>query len=168
MAKSVVVTVKESVADLKSLHIKAPLHLRPRYKMLILIAGGLTNSQGLAAKTGVSANSIGTWKRIYVQGGLDLLTTDHRGGDFKSMISAEDKKKIEDKLSDPRNGFTSFGQAQVWLKENLGIDKNYHAVNKYLKRNFGVKLKVGRKSHVKKDEAAVAVFKKPIRGTKTY
>jgi transposase len=77
-------------------------------------------------------------------------------------------KKIEKKLSDPKNAFTSFGQAQTWLKEEFGIAKNYHAVNKYLKRNFGAKLKVGRKSHVRKDEAAVAVFKKPIRGAKTY
>jgi transposase len=97
-----------------------------------------------------------------------LLTADQRGGDFKSNISDEDKEKIEKKLSDPKNAFTSFAEAQAWLKSELGIDKKYHAVNKYLKRNFGAKLKVGRKSHVKKDEAAAAVFKKPIRGAKTY
>ena len=164
MAKSLVVTIKEDVSFLKALYSKAPIHLRPRYKMLLLVAGGQTSSQELAAKTGVSANSIGSWKRLYSQGGLELLTSDQRGGDFKSNISAENKKKIEEKLSDPHNAFTSFGQAQTWLKEELGIEKNYHAVNKYLKRNFGVKLKVGRKSHVKKDEAAVAVFKKPANG----
>lgn len=168
MAKSVVVNVKESISDLKALYGKAAVHLRPRYKMLLLIAGGQTSSQELAAKTGVSRNSIAAWKRIYSEGGLDQLTSDLRGGDFKSNISAEDKKKIEKKLSDPRKAFTSFNEAQAWLKEELGIDKNYHAVNKYLKRNFGAKLKVGRKSHIKKDEAAVAVFKKPTNGAKTY
>ncbi len=168
MAKSVIITVKEPAGDLKALYSKAPVHLRPRYKMLILIAGGCTSSQELAAKTGTSRNSIAKWKQVYNAGGLDQLSNDQRGGDFISDISAADKKKIENKLSAPKNAFTSFGQAQAWLKEELGIDKKYHAVNKYLKRNFGAKLKVGRKSHVKKDEAAVAVFKKPARGAKTY
>jgi transposase len=168
MAKSVVVTVKENISDLKGLYGKAPIHLRPRYKMLLLIVGGQTSSQDLAAKTGVSRNTIANWKRSYSEGGIEQLTSDLRGGDFKSNISAADKNKIEKKLSDPKKAFTSFTQAQAWLKEELGIDKNYHAVNKYLKRNFGAKLKVGRKSHVKKDEAAVAVFKKPVREAKTY
>ena len=136
--------------------------------MLLLIVGGQTSSQDLAAKTGVSRNTIANWKRSYSEGGIEQLTSDLRGGDFKSNISAADKNKIEKKLSDPKKAFTSFTQAQAWLKEELGIDKNYHAVNKYLKRNFGAKLKVGRKSHVKKDEAAVAVFKKPVREAKTY
>lgn len=168
MAKSVLITVKEEISNLKSLYSKAQIHLRPRYKMLLLIAGGQTSSQELAAKTGVSRNTIAIWKRSYSEGGIEQLTSDLRGGDYKSNISADDKKKIEKKLSDAKNAFTSFAQAQTWLKEELGIDKNYHAVNKYLKRNFGAKLKVGRKSHVKKDEAAVAVFKKPTRGAKTY
>lgn len=38
----------------------------------------------------------------------------------------------------------------------------YHAVNKYVKRKFGARLKVGRKSHVQKSPADEAVFKKPI------
>jgi transposase len=168
MAKSVVVNIKESISDLKALYSKAPIHLRPRYKMLLLIVGGQTRSQELAAKTGVSRNTIANWKRSYSEGGIKQLTSDLRGGDFKSNISTDDKKKIEKKISDPKKAFTSFAQAQAWLKKELGIDKNYHAVNKYLKRNFGAKLKVGRKSHVKKDEAAVAVFKKPTRGAKTY
>lgn len=168
MAISVAIIVKESVSDLKNLHGKSPIHLRPRYKMLFLAAGGTTSSTELAAKTGVSRNTIATWKRIYNEGGMDKLVADQRGGDFRSDISEADKKKIEEKMSNSKDAFTSFGQAQAWLKQELGIDKNYHAVNKYLKRNFGAKLKVGRKSHVKKDEAAVAVFKKPANGAKTH
>lgn len=39
----------------------------------------------------------------------------------------------------------------------------YHAVNKYVKRKFGAKLKVARKSHIKKDEKQVEEFKKNSR-----
>ncbi|MEJ0105393.1 MAG: hypothetical protein WDO19_23800 [Bacteroidota bacterium] len=38
----------------------------------------------------------------------------------------------------------------------------YHAVNKYVKRKYGARLKVSRKSHVLKSPAAEAVFKKPV------
>jgi len=160
MAKAIVITVKETPEELKKLKDKAPIHLQARLKMLILIAGGLTGSVELSAKTGVSRNSIASWKVDYNEGGIKQLVSDHRGGDYLSGITADQKKKIEDKLSDPKDAFTSFVQAQDWLKNELGISKQYHAINKYLKRNFGAKLKVGRKSHVKKDEAAVAVFKK--------
>jgi transposase len=71
---------------------KAQVHLRPRYKMLLLIVGGQTSSQELAAKTGVSRNTIAIWKRSYSEGGVEQLTSDLRGGDFKSNISASDKK----------------------------------------------------------------------------
>jgi transposase len=168
MAKAVIISVKETSEELKKLKGKAPVHLQPRLKMLLLITGGLTGSVELSAKVGVSRNSIASWKVDYNEGGIDQLLSDHRGGDYQSGITAEQKKKIEQKLSNPQDAFTSFGMAQDWLKNELGIEKQYHAINKYLKRNFGAKLKVGRKSHVKKDEAAVAVFKKPTRSDKTY
>ena len=41
----------------------------------------------------------------------------------------------------------------------------YHAVNKYVKRKFGARLKVSRKSHVLKDPAAEVVFKKAFPGS---
>jgi transposase len=168
MGKSITLTVKESIEEIKLLYGKAPIHLRPRYKMLLLICGGCTRTNDLAAKVGASANTISIWKGHYSSGGLAQLTSDQRGGDFKSEISSENKQKIAQKISDPDNAFTSFGQAQAWLKEELGIDKQYHAVNKYLKRNFRAKLKVGRKSHVKKDEMAVAVFKNATRAAETH
>ena len=168
MAKPIIITVTETSDELKKLKDKSPIHLHARLKMLILIAGGLTGSVELSAKTGASRNSIASWKQCYNVGGLKQLLSDQRGGDYSSGITDEQKKKIEQKLSQPKDAFTSFGQAQAWLKKELGIDKQYHAINKYLKRNFGAKLKVGRKSHVKKDEAAIAVFKKPTRGYKTH
>ncbi len=168
MAIPIFIKVIEDVNDIKVLLGKSTTYNRPRLKMLLLIAKGITEVNTLCAKTGAHRDSITLWKKRYAGGGMEALLSDGRGGDFKSGIDAAAKKKIEAKLSDPKAAFTSFGQAQSWIKEELGIDKKYHAINKYLKRNFGVKLKVGRKSHVKKDEAAVAFFKKPGRGTETY
>jgi transposase len=161
MAIRLVISVKETEEELKALLRKASLHQRPRIKMLLNIAKGQTASAALAAATGATPDSIANWKKKYKSGGLEALLHDARGGDFRSGLSEDQKQKIGQKVSSPTDALTSYKQAQAWLKEELEVEKNYHAVNKYLKRNFGTKLKVGRKSHVKKDEAAIAVFKKP-------
>lgn len=162
MALPVKLSIQEHAEDLKKRYRKASNHQRPRLKMLLLILSeDIDINSALAAKTGASLRSIQRWKKAYAAGGLDGLLSDKRGGDHRSSISAEAKEQLWTKLSEPKGAFTSFGQAQAWIKEYLGVEMNYHAVNKYLKRNFGAKLKVGRKSHIQKDEAAAAVFKKP-------
>lgn len=168
MSAPINITVSETVEELKSLLGKTSDYLKPRLRMLIQIAKGTAISSELAVKTGISISTILVYKKKYREGGLKALLNDNRGGDKRSGLSAEQKQKIEAKLSDPKNGLRSYIEAQAWLKTELGIEKEYHAVNKYLKRNFGTKLKVGRKSHVKKDEAAVAVFKNPARDDQSH
>lgn len=160
MAKPVELSVTQSTEELKKLLARSPAHQRPKVKMLLAILSGTHKNGLLAAKTGSALRSITHWKRAYTSGGLQGLLTDRRGGDHRSSIDAQGKESLRAKLHDPKDAFTSFGQAQAWIKDHLGVEMNYHAVNKYLKRNFGAKLKVGRKSHVQKDEAAGAVFKK--------
>lgn len=163
MAHAIQLSVKETGVTLRLLHNKSAAHLRPRVKMLQWILKSVHSIDELSAKVGVSRNSIALWKRIYQKEGLDGLLNDKRGGDHRSGIDATGKRKIAAKLSNPKEAFKSFGEAQIWINKELGMDKQYHAVNKYLKRNFGAKLKVGRKSHVKKDEEAVAFFKNAVR-----
>ena len=164
MAIRLEIQVQETEETLKGRLLKASVHQRPRLKMLLCLVRGKSTTAELAAATGANKNSIAAWKKRYASGGLDALLADDRGGDFRSGLDDEQKQKIKQKLSEPKEALTSYKQAQQWFEEELQVKKNYHAINKYLKRNFGTKLKVGRKSHVKKDEAAVAVFKKPTRG----
>ena len=168
MSSIIPITVTESELFLRMLFNKCKPYQRSRVKMLLLLAMGTTSVNDLAKKTKSGTASIRIWKLRYNAGGIEALLADRRGADKRSGITAEQKQKIAAKLSNPTDAFRSYVEAQVWLKTELGIEKEYHAVNKYLKRNFGTKLKVGRKSHVKKDEAAVAVFKKPTGGAKTY
>ena len=168
MSNPVKIAVAESATELKKVLAKSSVHNRPRIKMLQAISAGIDKNPDLAAKTGVSLRSIIRWKKIYASSGLEGLLADERGGDTRSKIDEAGKKMIAAKLAEPREAFRSYGEAQDWINEHLKLNMKYHAVNKYLKRNFGVSLKVGRKSHVKKDEAAVAVFKKPTRDPETY
>ena len=91
------------------------------------------------------------------------MLQDKRGGYKKAAITAGANKKLANRLNNPKEGFRSFIEVQQWLAVEFGIEMNYHAVNKYVKRKFGARLKVSRKSHVLKSPADEAVFKKPIR-----
>ena len=164
MAAIIPIQIKETESELRQALSKARPYQRARVKMLLLIAAGTTAVGELAKKTKSGTASIRIWKLAYNAGGLESLLSDKRGGDKRSGISAEDKQAIKEKLSEPKGAFRSYDEARTWAKEELGIDKEYHAFNKYLKRNFGTSLKVGRKSHTKKDETATADYKKPSRG----
>ena len=47
-----------------------------------------------------------------------------------------------------------------WVKTELHKELKYITLVKYAERNFGSKIKVARKSHVKKDLDKVEAFKK--------
>jgi transposase len=123
MSRALPIVVTEEVSLLKRLYSKADVPIRPRLKMLILLATGTPSVTLLSAKTGSHRDAILKWKKRYAAGGLDALLSDKRGGDKRSGITAEQKQKIADKLSDPGNGFRSYGEARAWLKEELGIEK---------------------------------------------
>lgn len=168
MAYALKVVVKEEIQELKLLQKKHPL-LSSKLQMLILIKGGIIVSKvALAQALSVSTTSVRRWRTNYITGGLDLLLKDDRGGKKKGKITAEVRSKLKDRLDNGSEGFGSFTEIQQWLKDNFNIEMEYHAVNKYVKRNFKAKPKVGRKSHINKDPAAEAVFKKTMSGARTY
>ena len=160
MAKLQIITVKETLQELKKLHNKVGSSLKPRVKMLMSIQEGIVSTQELVKKTKCNRNSIASWKKIYQEHGISVLLEENRGGNREAAIKAEQKIQLKQKLSEPEEGFTTYLQAMNWINETFGLDMNYQAVNKYLKRNFDTKLKVGRKTHIKKDDSAVALFKK--------
>lgn len=160
MSLPIELIIKESADYLKQLHKKAKRKGVSKIKMLMNIQSGIHHNHLLAIKSGASVRSINRWKATYQSQGLDGLLRDNRGGDFRSQLETADKERISQKLKDPKNGLRTYKEAQQWLKSELGIEKQYNTVRMYLKRNFGTKLKVGRKSHIKKDEAAVDTFKK--------
>jgi transposase len=170
MAKQpILIEVQESEQELRRLFRKAAPAIRPRIQMLLAIVTGIPSSDTLtlSRKAKTSDQSIRTWKNIYKQGGSAALLREGRGGS-EGAIDQKGKEQIAVRLADAKNCFRSFEQARQWINDTLGLDLDYHAVNKYLVRNFGVKMKAGRKSHVLKSETATADYKKPSREAGTY
>ena len=168
MAIRTIIKVSESTEELKKLIKNCSYKHKPRLKMLYHISSGVISTEDLVAKVKANKNSIASWKKRYETGGLEGLLADNRGGNNPPIINETQKKEVERKLSEPEGGFTSYKQVTEWINATFSLEMSYHAVNQYLKRSFGTKLKVGRKSHVKKDAAAGAVFKKPAKDPETY
>jgi transposase len=156
------ITVKETSDELAVLLTKSTEASKPRIKMLLAILNGITSTQDLALKTKANRDSIRNWKNTYRNQGIKGLLGENRGRKQPGAIGPKEKLQLQRKLSDPKGGFTSYKQAMDWINKTFGLEMEYHAVNKYLKRNFGTKLKVGRKTHVNKDDSAAALFKKTI------
>ena|SRR5437899_1182358 len=162
MANPLQISIKESLSDLKALLKNQPSHFKPRVQMLITIKKSATglSKNALAELIGVNHNSIQIWRKKYLQGGINELLFHRKTGFKPSLITPEAHKSIETKLNEPLEGFTSFKELQQWVDENFVKGIKYVTINSYVKRHFGAKLKVARKSHIKKDHQATEAFKK--------
>ena len=156
------ITVTESLDELSKLLSKCSVSSKPRIKMLLAIVNGIVSTNELAHKTKSNRDSVRKWKNTYRSKGLEGLLAEGRGGNRPGTLNDEQRGELEKKLSNPKGGFTSYKQATEWINTTFGVEMNYNAVNMYLKRNFGTKLKVGRKTHINKDDNAAALFKKTI------
>lgn len=163
MAAPKIVIVKEDLEYLRKLLKKSTLFMSPRIKMLIEIKKhedtGISK-RDLADLVGVTHNSIQTWRTQYLKGGIDLLLSHKRTGFKPTLITAEEREKIEEILNNPFNGLRGYKELQAWVKQELNRDINYNTLYKYCIREFGSGIKVARKSHIKKDMEAVEVLKK--------
>lgn len=163
MANSKNISVKESEQELKNLMRQQPIHKKNRVQMLLILKKtqkSLSKIE-LASILKVNHNTAQKWRKSYFENGIDGLLSDGRVGFKPSKINKDIHQAIQERLTSPTDAFTSYVDLISWIVENYIPDGiNYHTVNKYVKRHFGAKLKVSRKSHIKKDPNAVAAFKK--------
>jgi transposase len=168
MAKLIEINVTESNSFLRQLQKKHPSRYKPLQMLLLIKEHGPMSQYLLADMLVAGHSSVMRWRRMYKQSGLTALLKENRGGNKAAAIDEKVHQQLSQRLHNPQEGFRSFVELQQWLLDEFGVEMNYHAVNKYVKRKFGARLKVSHKSHVLKSPADEAVFKKPIRKTGTY
>ena len=166
MSKPLIIFVKESVNELRALQRKHVALIGKRMQVLIEIKKhektGISK-RDLSSLTGINHNSIVKWRKMYLQGGISVLLEHGRKGGFKpSVFIAEEHEKIKAKLHDPKNGLRGYKELLEWIRTDLNKEIKYITLVKYTQRHFGSKIKVARKSHVKKDDEQVAIFKKTL------
>ncbi len=163
MLQPLPINVKESLQELRLMQRQHPGKHKSLQMLIILKKQGPLSKDRLSTLTGASDKSIHIWRKRYISGGMEELLQERRGGKKPGKITGAVHEKLAKRLHSPKEGFRSFIEIQQWLLQEFGIEMQYHAINKYVKRRFGARLKVSRKSHVQKSPADEAVFKKPIR-----
>lgn len=162
MANALKIIVKETLPELKKMLKRSAPHQIPKLRMLMIIKQSEfdLNKNELAEQVGVNHNSIQSWRTKYLSGGIKSLLSDGRIGFKPSVITKETHEQLRIKLNNPVGAFTSYVDLQHWVDSHFVKGINYNSLRHYVKKHFGAKLKVARKSHVKKDKEAGLIFKK--------
>lgn len=113
--------------------------------LIILRQQGSLSKYAVAEQLGSSQSSAGKWRSVYAAQGIDGLLVENRGGNKAAKITPAAEQKLRERLHNPKEGFGSFIELQQWLTTEFGIVMNCQAVNKFVKRKQGAKLKVSRK-----------------------
>ena len=119
---------------------------------------GISKRQ-VADEIGVNHNSVQVWRAMYIEGGIKALMTHSNIGHKPSKINKEQEKALKMKLSDESNGIVGFNELLDWFDKKFKTEINYKTFHGFVVRKFKAKIKVARKSHVKKDPAAIEAFK---------
>jgi len=163
MAHPLIIHIKESISQLRNMQSKNGELIGKRIRVLIEIKkhenSGISKRE-LSILTGVNHNSIVKWRNMYLQGGINSILTHGRKGSKPRILNSVQHNQLKEKLMDPTNEIRGYVELLNWIKEELNVEIKYTTLVEYSKRNFGSKIKVARKSHVKKDEKAVEAFKK--------
>jgi transposase len=158
------IIIKESLKELRKMQSKYGELIGKR--LLILIELKKHEKTGISKRnvsenTGINHNSVVKWRNIYINSGIaPFLVHGREGGNKPSIFTQTEHGQLEKKLADPKNGIRGYTELLAWVSETLKKDVLYISLLKYCERHFKTKIKVARKSHVKKDEQAVDTFKK--------
>ena len=146
--------IKESITELKKVLKKSSLLIGKRVQALIIFKehekeGGISKRE-VANKLGVNHNSVQSWRTMYIKGGMELIISHNKGGKKPSIVTPEQDDKLKEKLNTAENNIVGYVELKQWFDKEHKTDINYKTLNGYVKRNFGDKIKVARKSHIKK------------------
>ncbi len=155
--------IKESESEIKKLIKGSNAMIGKRLQALLVFkryeSSGISKRQ-VADEIGVNHNSVQTWRAIYIEGGIKALMAHSNIGHKPSKINKQQEKALKMKLSDESNGIVGFNELLEWFENKFKTEINYKTFHGFVVRKFGAKIKVARKSHLKKDPAAIETFKK--------
>lgn len=163
MGRVKIIEINESAAELLQLSrkVKHPL-AQARLRAFYLYQSGQARSYTqIAEAVGYERHAVGKWFELYRDKGLAAcLTIDPGGKPTGSVIAGKILEELQQKLSDANNYFRSYKEIHQWLQQEHGITLSYEHVHRFVRYSLGAKLKVVRKSNLKKDPAYEEKYKK--------
>lgn len=163
MPKTSLLLVKESQDEL-ILQLRKqsnPKNILRIQSLIYIKKNSFTKRTDLAFHLGYNVRTMELWLKEYKEKGLQAMLIPHKEKQKrKRKISYEIHQGLEERLTTPDKGFTSYVSAQQWVKDTYNVTLNYNTLRTYMIDFFGTKLKRPRKSHIKKSEEATADFLK--------
>lgn len=163
MGRFTTTELKESPEELlklmrKEKHPLAQARLRAFY---LYRSGQLRGHRQLGQAVGYERHAVGKWFRLYREKGIGAcLNVATEGRPRGSVIQGRALEELQARLADATGYFTSYRQIHRWLKQEHGIELSYEHVHRFVRYHLGAKLKVVRKSNLRKDAAYEEKFKK--------
>jgi transposase len=155
--------IRERVYELKQLlRTEKNPRGRERLQMLYLFRTGQAKTRKSAAEMlSVHRTTISCWLDAYERGGLDCMLHIGTKSNHKSSLPLHVLHTLKRKLR-RHKGFRSYKSIQQWIKKRYSLSIPYSTVHGIVRYGLKAKLKVGRKSHVKKNEKEGVAFKENI------
>lgn len=106
--------------------------------------------------------TIQRWLRLYRNGGLKLMLEKRKSSGRPAIIPDWAIARLTCELKHPE-GFSSYGEVQVWLEADLGIQAAYDVVHNLVHDKLKASLKVARPKSNEQEPEVVEAFKKNFR-----
>jgi transposase len=103
----------------------------------------------VARLLGVSRNTVGRWLTAYKTGGVPQMLTIAKAPGRVPLLSEAMREALCQRLAEP-GGFASYKAIWQWLRQEHGVPVAYKTVHRVVRYTLRAKLKVPRKSHIKK------------------
>jgi transposase len=156
------IEIQESATELLQLIRleKRPL-VQARLQALYLYQSGqIQDYEQISQQVGYERHTVGKWFRLYRQKGLAACQSLEMGKKTGSVINGKALEELQQKLSSTTDYFTSYKQIHQWLQQEHHIQLSYEHVHRFVRYYLKAKLKVVRKSNLKKDIAYEEKYKK--------
>lgn len=155
--------IKESESEIKKLMKTRNSMIAKRLQALLVFKrnedSGISKRL-VSGEIGVNHNSVQTWRRLYIEGGIKMLMSHSNIGYKPSKINDDQEQALKNQLENPSNGMVGFIELLDWFNKTFETTINYKTFHGFVVRKFNAKIKVARKSHIEKDVQAVEAFKK--------
>lgn len=152
--------IRESIFELRQLlRTEKKTRGEERLRMLYLFRTGQAKTRKSAAQIlSVHRTTISRWLDAYERGGLGRLLHMKTKSNHQPSLPTHVLHTLKRKLR-RRRGFNSYKSIQLWLEKRYSLCIPYSTVHGIVRYGLKAKLKVGRKSHVKKNEKDGIAFK---------
>ena len=162
MGKKANLVIAETEKDLKKMLSKQlKSKNRDRIKSLLYIkTKKYETREELSNALGYHIRTMERWLSKYKTAGIKAMLIPDVLIRKSQIVTPQIHEALSKRVYDPQNGFSSYVEAQHWVKEKFGVEITYHWLRAYMINKFKTKIKQARKSHVKKDNQAIEVFLK--------